>query len=63
MHPIFQYAPLWRFCDYAGDESLLEVKVLSFLMVADNQLISKGRRDIKIGGWRSETGKFSRRIT
>jgi hypothetical protein len=40
---------LWRFCDYAGDESLSEVKVLSFLMVADNQLISKAGGIFNLG--------------
>jgi hypothetical protein len=39
--PFANMRHFWRFCNYADDESLSEVNVLSSLMVADSQLISK----------------------
>jgi hypothetical protein len=48
--PFANMCHCWGFCEYAGDESLPEVKVLSSLMVADFQLISKAGGISKFGG-------------
>lgn len=53
--PFANMRHFWRFCDYADEESLSEVNVLSSLMVADSQLISKA--GYQIWGLRGSTGE------